>query len=744
MPASLVMSLLAVSITSSFSVTAVAQSQVALEEVVVTAQRREQSLQDIPVAVTALSADALADRGVADITEIQRIAPNTTLQVSRGTNSTLTAYIRGVGQADPLWGFEPGVGLYVDDVYLARPQAGVLDVYDVERVEVLRGPQGTLYGKNTIGGALKYVTKRLSGEQELSVTTSVGSYRQLDVSVAGQMPLSDTVAVGGAIARFTRDGFGEFILNDDENYNKDIVSGRFSIEFTPNDALWIRIAADSTEDDSNAKGGHRLTQSLRVPDEGIPSSVYDSNADMSTFNSVESSGVSLTAEWDVTDSVTLKSITAYREGETFTNIDFDNTSLPSVHVPAIYEDDQTTQEFQLNYTSDRLAIVSGVYLYEGTASGAFDVLLGAFDSTDVFGDGSNVIGNFNAVTSGTVDTTSYALYAHTTYDVSEALALTLGARYTVDEKDASVFRSSLFVEGLSSRLGGRDLSTLSVSTDYSNDEQWSEFSPRVSVDYRFNEMLMAYGAFSRGFKSGGFDMRGNATLNPETVNGYDPETVDSIELGMKTELWDSRLRINAALYSMDYDDVQVTVQNSADGGTTFASAVVNAGKAEVDGAELEISAQLTEGLSLTGSVGYTNAEFTEVITDTESGPVNVADEWEFAFTPEWTSFLAVNYFHTVANIGSINWSVSTSYRDETRIFPNNASLVDEKGYSLWDASIVWTSTDENWTVGLHGKNLTDEEYRVGGYNFLGLGAEDSIIGYYGNPRTYSLTANYRF
>ncbi|GAA6166907.1 TonB-dependent receptor [Sessilibacter corallicola] len=722
----------------------VAFSEGFLEEVVVTAQKRQESVQDVPVAVTAFDSNTLEKTGVLDITELQKVSPNTTLQTSRGTNSTLTAFIRGVGQEDPLWGFEPGVGLYVDDIYFARPQAGVLDVYDVERIEVLRGPQGTLYGKNTIGGAVKYVTKRLTGEPELTVSSTIGSYNQRDITIAGQLPLvEDLVTVGGSIASLNRDGFGEFLLNGDENYNKDILAGRVSVEVTPSESLLIRFAADFTDDDSNAKGGSRLTQSLLVPDEPIPGSVFDSFADLDTDNNVESSGASVTVQWDVNDSVTLKSITGYREGETQTNIDFDNTSFASLHVPAEYDDDQFTQEFQFNYTSDNFHLVSGLYYYEGTASGAFDVLLGAFDTPDLFGDGSNVAANFDAVTAGSVDTESYALYAHATFDINYRLSVTAGARYTRDEKEADVFNATLFADGRSSELGGEDLLILGVNTDYTNDDTWNEFSPRLSVDYRFTDAVLGYVSYSHGFKSGGFDMRGNARLNPDTVNGYDPEIVDTYEIGLKSEWFNNRLRVNAAAYYTDYDDLQVTVQTAASNGTTFVSEVVNAGKAFVEGAELEVTAQLSNSFSLIASAGYTNAEFTEVITDGPDGPVDVSDFWGFAFTPDWTTHLAVNYFTDLDQLGTLNVNVSSAYRSSTRIFPQVESLVDQKGYSLWDASIVWNSVDDHWSVGLHGKNLTDEEYRVGGYNFIGLGLEDSIIGYYGNPRTVSLNVNYR-
>ncbi len=734
-----------IAITAALSGADVALAQqnqsIALEEVIVTAQKREQNLQEVPVAVTAFSADALENAGVQDVTELQKTAPNVTMQVSRGTNTTLTAYVRGIGQADPLWGFEPGVGLYVDDIYMARPQGGVLDVFDVERIEVLRGPQGTLYGKNTIGGAVKYVTKRLTGEPELSISGALGSYNQRDIKIAGQMPLIENkLLLGASIAQFERDGFGEFLLNGDDNYNKDVTAARVSLEFIPTDNLLVRFSADKTNDNSNAKGGHRMTPSQLLPLEPVPSDVFDSYADMSTRNSVDSEGASLTISWDISDSLVFKSITAYREGETFTNIDFDNTSFASAHVPAVYEDDQTTQEFQLSYSGEKLEMVGGLYYYEGTASGAFDVLLGAFDS--FFSGQGYGPGNFDAVTAGSVDTTSYAAYLHATYNFNEAWALTLGGRYTIDEKDADVYKAQLMVDGMSGLLGGEDLAQIAVLTDYQNDNDWNQFSPRISVDYRLSDETMFYASFSQGFKSGGFDMRGDASINPGTVNGYDPEIVDTYELGVKTELADGRMRLNAAVFYSDYTDMQVTVQESTDGGSNYASSVLNAGESEIQGFELEALAQLTENLSASMMVGYIDAEYISVETQTPTGFVDIADDWAFANTPETTASLKLHYNRTFT-WGELALSMGASYRSETQIF-QVASAIDEDSYTLWDASAVWYSADEHWTVGLHGKNLTDEEYRVGGYNFANLGAEEIVVGYYGNPRTVSLNFGYHF
>lgn len=726
--------IIALGISAGVSPQIFAQETIALEEVTVTAQRREQSLQDVPVAVTAFDADALERAGTATIVDLQRSAPNTTLQVSRGTNSTLTAYVRGIGQADPLWGFEPGVGLYVDDVYLARPQSGVLDVFDVERVEVLRGPQGTLYGKNTIGGAVKYVTKKLTGEPEFSAKASIGSYGQRDLTLSGQLPLiKDQLAMGVSVARLQRDGFGTFLQSGAENYDKDVLAARFSLEYTPTEDIFVRFAADKINDDSNAKGGHRLTPSLRIPTEANPSDVFDSNADMDTNNEVKGSGASLTVEWQLNEQYAFKSVSSYREGETFTNIDFDNTSLPSLHVPAIYDDNQTTQEFQLTYSGDKTTVIGGLYYYKGNAAGAFDVLLGAFDGA--FG----LPGNFNALTAGNVDTESLAAYVHATFDITEQLSMTVGGRYTRDEKDATVFKQTQGVAGNSSQLGGQTLFGFPAATDYSNDDSWGEFSPRVSADYRINDDVMVYASYAEGFKSGGFDMRGDATKLPSTTEGYDPETVSTWEVGAKTELWNKRLRLNAALFYSDYEDVQVTVQDSADGGSNFVSAVLNAGKATIKGGEIEALAQLSEGLTAQFTLGYLDAEFDEVI----SGGVNVADGWEFANTPDLTSSINLSYDHDMGDNGSLVASTSLAYRGETRIFPQVASELDEDSYSLWDASVVWYAPDEHWTVGLYGKNLSDKEYRVGGYNFANLGLESSVIGYYGDPRTVTLSVQYK-
>ena len=304
-----------------------------LERIEVTARKTVENLQEVPVAVTSIGAQELAENGISVMTEVQQFSPNTTLQSSRGTNSTITAFIRGVGQQDPLWGYEPGVGIYIDDVYIARPQGAVLDLLDVQQIEVLRGPQGTLYGKNTIGGAVKYVTKEMSGDATLNIQGTVGSYSQKDLKVTGQLPLIDEkLYVGFGFATLNRDGYGEFLTSaldnqDRENYNKDVTAARVTLEYTPTDDLFFRFSWDKTDDDSNAKGGYRLLPSL-LTNAPVPDSVYDSYTSLPTWNKVELEGMSLTARWDMSANTSIKYVAATRESYSPTNIDFDNTSLP--------------------------------------------------------------------------------------------------------------------------------------------------------------------------------------------------------------------------------------------------------------------------------------------------------------------------------------------------------------------------------------------------------------------------------
>jgi iron complex outermembrane receptor protein len=699
---------------------------VTVDDIVVTARRRDEQLKDVPVSVSALGEERLEQTGASDITALQQQTPNATVQIARGSNSTLISFIRGVGQQDPLWGFEPGVGLYVDDVYVARPQGAVLDIYDIQRIEVLRGPQGSLYGRNTVGGAIKYVTNKLSLDPSLTLRGAYGSYNQIDLVASGSLPVTDTLRIGAAVASYDRDGYGENLNTGEDQYDKDVLAGRISVEYQPYENAFFRLAYDRVEDNSSPRHGHREVAGTGVG-AGIPASVYDTYAGIVGDQKVENEGVSLTAEIGLNDIFTFKSISAYRSGHTDTVIDFDNTAAATLDIPAYYGDRQFTQEFQLLFETDRIQGVAGLFYLDGHAEGAFDTIVGNLGL---------VIG-----TSGFVDTKSIALFGDVNLDLTERLHLGLGLRYTNDDKTGRVFRANYAGATRSPLLGGTTRAPTLLRTDYINSKSFDQMTPKVSLSYDFSDAITGYASFSQGFKSGGFDMRGDAILTPNTVNGYAPETVDSFEVGLKGRA--GPLSFSSAVFYNEYQDQQVTTQVPAVGG--IASFVDNVGQSTIYGAEFEGALSLGDSLTANFAIGYLKAEFDQFLRYnlTTASYEDISSQVVLQNAPEFTGYLGLTWTGSVFG-GELAVTPSVSYRDSYSQFEFPNPVLDQDAFALVDLSAVWTDPSNRWTVGVFGKNLTEEEYRVGGYNFAGATFNNSLIGYYGPPRTVTASLQFKF
>jgi iron complex outermembrane receptor protein len=744
-------------------------------DIVVTARRRAENLQDVPIAVTAYSGESLERQGATDITDISDTTPNVTLETSRGTNTTLTAFIRGVGQQDPVAGFESGVGLYLDDVFLNRPQAAVLDIYDVERVEVLRGPQGTLYGRNTIGGAIKYVTRRLDDEVDLRLRANIGTYEQADLILSASTPITDAIRIGGSAARLSRDGFGKNLNNGLDNYNRDIWAARGTVEIEPSSAIFIRISGDYSKDNSDPRNGHRLIPG-RVSGAPVLGNVYDTRAGLnSPEQEVEAYGGAIRAEIQVNDAITLKNILAYRKDRSFAPIDFDSLPAKDVDVPAIYRNKQLSNEFQILYESGALNGVAGLYYLDANANNAFDVILAT--TSPIF------LPGLTASTFGNVDTKTWAAFADFTYDFSEMFSVSLGGRYTVDKRRATVIRAN-FLNGPSPALGGTGTQLGPRTSDFTGEETFKEFTPRASVSFKPNADNTFYLSYAKGFKGGGFDPRGVSTVAPD-LNGngtrepgeifdyflFEPEKVDSYEAGYKASLFDRRLRLAIAGFYASYKDVQVpgSVGAVINGVPTFVGVTTNAGKASFKGLETEFVATLYRDYStgdranFTGTLGYLDAQYDEFITNIPGqGPVDVADFRRIQNTPKWTASATLDYT-TGAWGGELTASTTVSYRSKTYQFETPSPFLDQGRYSLWDASLVWNSDDDRITVGLHAKNILDKQYITSGYQFLAvnpvtgvplknaagqvtpsLGTEGVVTAFYGNPRQVFLSLGLNF
>ncbi len=495
-------------------------------------------------------------------------------------------------------------------------------------------------------------------------------------------------------------------------------------------------------DNSPAKHGHR-----ELPGEGLATGeavlpdIYDTRGGIGDDNQVETRGVALTVAWEINDLLTFKSITAYREGHTDTLIDFDMSPAPALDIPGLYKDHQTTQELQLLFEGERLQGVAGLYYLDASAAGKFDTILGLLNTT---------IG-----TSGYVDTTSYAAYADVSYDFTDKLRASVGGRYTSDDKEGSVYRQNF--TGLYSPLFGNDAAIPGLlRSDYTNDRTFDKFTPRVSVSYDFMDTLTTYASYSEGFKSGGFDMRGDVVLTPDTVNGYDAETVTTYELGLKGSAFNGRASYNAAVFYSDYSDQQITRQQPTVTGS-IASFVDNAGASTIQGVELEGAFQFTDQLSLAYGVGWIDAEFDEYQTfqvipnpapppASLTVPVDLSDDAVFQNTPEWNGNLTLTYSQPLsAGWGSLMGTLSGSYRDSYHMFEFEQPLIDQtESYTLVDASVAWTSASDKLRLALTGRNLTDEEYKIGGYYFPGAAFGNSINSFYGPPRTWNASLSYRF
>ena len=701
--------------------------QPTLETITVTARRREETLQDVPVAVTAFTPETLDKLNVQDLSDLDAQVPNLTIYAARGSSSTVTAYIRGVGQSDPLWGVDPGVGIYLDDVYIARPQGALLDVFDVGRVEVLRGPQGTLYGKNTIGGAIKYVSKALPEEVEGFASITVGEYDQLDVKAAIGGPLfgpNSGLRARLAVASLNRDGFGENVRTGAQVSDKNIDAVRFSLGAYAGDYFDAQLAFDWVDDQSGVRGAQMLAPNRFTPTFRPLDSRYDVRNGMPNVNDTELKGASLTLNLRPNADWALKFVGAKRESDTETNIDFDTTPQTIADVKAFYSDEQTSWELQAAYDGgSRARGVVGVYGFDGVAGGR--VLNNFFGL--LFGD-----------TQGKVDTESVAVYADWTFDLTDRLRLDVGARYTDEDKRARVLN-----RGYSDATYTRPIS---VVANFDKSIGFKNTSPKIALNYDVTEEIMIYGLASRGFKSGGYNIRAQATAVPRSAEPFDDEQVDSYEIGAKMALLDRTLFLNLAAFHNQYKDIQLSVFTAYDSngdGTNdaFFGDFTNAGEGTVNGLEVEYQWLPSANWAITGNLAWLDTQYDRFLY----AGVDIADEQQFTNAPEFSGAINLEYRTTLGSMGSLSARVGYSWQDDvvatTEIVRTGAVPISQDGYGLIGAGVVWKPTDA-WTFSLQGNNLADEEYLTTGYNLsAALGV---YTGFYGPPRQVSLTARYDF
>lgn len=683
-----------------------------LEEVLVTAEKREESLQETPISILAFSAEKLARFGVTDLGDISGLAPNVEITPFPISRSSLIVFMRGVGNNDSQSTQDPAVGVYIDGIYMARSIGLTSDVADLERIEVLRGPQGTLYGRNTTGGAINLITAKPSDEAGISQTVSRGNrgyWKSLTKLESGKI---GDVAAKLTFMRSAHDGW---VKNAGPGRNfgeEDKTAGRFALRWDVNDAVSVDYAYDFSEID----GPQHFYQPISgaSPNPAVPAN-SSRNGSGQWFGGVEPSETEISGHSLIISAETslgvLKSITAYRELNEVTVQDYD-AGTPGFRVNVDVDQEQISQEFQLvgDYGSD-INYVAGLYYFRETGNEMESDTFGGFPLEN-----RQIISESEA----------QAIYGQITWSpesLDHRLDLTLGGRYTADDRSAD--KSSItFVGG-----------------PQSASESWSNFNPSITLDYAWTDSISTYGKIVSAYKSGGFNVRSTeAGFQPP----FDEENIMSYELGLKSTWLDRRISFNAAAFHAEYKDMQL--QQITNNATIFLTDVFNVGEAEIDGFEFDLMAVLVEGLTLQASYGYTDADFVEYIDQRPSQPTfgqDVSDGAVMPYAPEQSFTVGLDYEKSL-RIGVLQASVDYSWRDERYGTAFNDDLegffLDDNG--IVNARLALSEIDlggVNLEVAAWGRNLDSEEYKV---HSISLGTYRSA--YFGEPKSYGIDLTLRF
>ncbi len=684
-----------------------------LSTIIVTARRREERLQDVPSAVTAIGETQLERLAVASLGDVEALVPNLNLHVGDAKNAVV--YLRGVGQVDSLSFADPGVGIYIDDVYLGRAQGAFLDVVDAQRIEVLRGPQGTLYGRNTIGGALKFVTNPPGPEPEFRIEATGGNFSRRDLKLTGNLPISDRWGLRATAAKLSRDGYATNSVTGRDDGDQDTLAGRVALRGELADSVDLVISVDqSASSPSTSRTPARMTPVFGVPASGDP---FDVDADFNGRDDLDVRGAAATLTWQVNDVLTLKFISSYREMGYDTELDLDATASPFFGVYVNQDQDQRSQELQLSFHREGgVAGVAGLYWFREsdlTISGLFGPAI------------SLITGSVNDQ-----ENLSYAAYGQVSWPFGERLSATLGVRYTKEEKD---FRRTQEFFGPTTPFPV-PLGTGLLITSIDTSGEWSSVSPRAGLEYRFSDDVLGYLSASRGFKSGGFDGRSNTTAQ---AAAYDPETLWAYEVGLKSTLLDRRLTLNLAAFFNDYTDLQLS-SFVADAQGNFAALFTNAGAAEIMGLDIELEARFSSAFSLSAAIGLLDSKYVEFI-----GPQgqDISNQRELVNAPDVTARIGPT-LSLAAGPGRLVIDANASYRSKSYPTVSSSEVLAQDSFTLVNASLSWESDDERWRVAVAGKNLGDKRYITHGFDL-----SDSLgyqLGYFGDPRTYSLSLRWQY
>ncbi|MCG8443722.1 MAG: TonB-dependent receptor [Caulobacterales bacterium] len=744
-----------------------------VDTITVTARRREESIQETPISITAFDSEALRALSASDISGLGRSTPNLDLSFTVGTSGggNSQATIRGIGQTDFLITTDPGVGIYLDGVYLGRTTGSVLDLADVERVEVLRGPQGTLYGRNTIGGAINVITADPTEEFEVYARATVGEVDRADLELGVSGPLVPDVLRGRlSAATNNRSGYAERVIAGDDLGNEREILVRGGLLFDPSDTFSAELNFDYARRRQNSTAIEMAAVNLDgsviglwngfvggpagtpiTPDDVDPDDdPFTTRGTGTNVNDLDQYGVSATLEWDL-GGLTVKSITGYRDIEAQFGRDGDNTPIQYVDTNNRLDQDQFSQELQLLGELGALSFVAGAYYFDESATDLNDVRLGSglFDALEALptsldclaappgaiptcpaqspgvpggpGNPINLLLDLDIDVFNQVENTSYAVFGDAQYDLSERVSVNGGLRYTREDKEYTLEHIRL----------GSGVPIIPLTTV---DNDYEAVSGRVGADFQVDAQRLLYASASRGFKSGGFN--GRPTAEGE-LEAFDPEFVWAYEVGLKSDWLDRALRVNTAFFYTDYSDIQLQVRTLDPVSGTFVELIENAGAGRIYGVELEALAAPTDGLLLNVGVGFLETEYTD-IGEAEGITLDSA----LPRAPDWNLSLGGQYSIPMLDKYELTLRGDYFYTSEYYQDIINTEEVKEDGYGLLNLRAMWSPLNsDSYELAAFVTNATDELYIENGGSALDSFGVASYVP--GRPREWGVSLTVR-
>lgn len=814
-----------------------------LADIVVTAQKRAENVQDVPIAVSVFTADALQERAISQVSQLANVTPNVSLDAGTpfsGSSSVLAAYIRGIGANDFAMNLDPGVGVYLDGIYLARNVGANLDLPDVGRIEILKGPQGTLFGRNTIGGAISVVTRDPGKDFGFQGDVATGRFHRLDIRGTADLPITDDLSALVTFSTKQRDGYqkripypgaAQFASDPPTAFRhagydsasrgggQDEWSLRGKLLWRPSDRLTMRLSGDYTKVDQSATANSALAITSDVPGSfagtaNVPGTALDptgttgfqfsglynfcigstaaqiaarnasnlcgprgtplnpseilpalgsvnvdanpandrlpydarwlsSDRDKSyatglNFSKMQSWGIANTLEYDLADTLQLKSITGYRDLEWRSGLDLDGSPVEAIESSFLLQQWQFSQELQLigRALDNKLNYVFGGYYFEEK---------GNTNDYITLGEGLLQIG---APTD--IRTTNYAFFGQADWRINDLIGITAGARYTHESKRFSdgiydingfnykLFNCTTYGDPCSTALGFPDPSEpLRYFVPEEQRKTFNNFSPKLGVQLHPNDDVMVYGSWARGYKTGGWTSR---ITNPlPYAPDFGEEKAESWEVGVKSRLLDRRLQINAAAFTTKYRGIQLNFQQG------ISPTIENAGDARIKGFEVELAAAPVRGLTISGSLGYTDATYISVApaasVASNAFQAGVFKGADLPKTPKWKGNISPRYEIDLGDRGSVillaDYTITSKQWNDTE----RTYLLKRKSTNMLNASLTYRAPEEHWDVTVGATNLTSERYIVTG---LAQIAGGTVYGTWSTPAEWYARLGVKF